>query len=164
MLFCTRNLPGYSAESFSVRLRIQILRLLGAKIAENSAILPGVNVFNVRNLEIGSHSGIGMNSVINCEAKVTVGNRVLIGPELLLFTSNHIWCPIDKTYFGKGLTKEAVVVADDVWIGGRVIILAGVEIGKGATIAAGSVVVKDVPEYAVVAGVPAKVIGTKDLN
>jgi maltose O-acetyltransferase len=162
--FFIKNIPGYSAESFSVRLRICTLKLLGAKISKKSAILPGVSVFNIRNLEIGQYSGIGMNSIINCEAKVTIGNRVLIGPELLVFTSNHIWCPIEKTYLGKGLSKEEVSIADDVWIGGRVVILAGVKIGKGATIAAGAVVVKDVPEYTVVAGVPAKLIGAKELN
>ena len=160
--FCVKNIPGYSSESIGVRLRIGSLRLLGARISKKSAILPGVNVFNIRNLEIGQYSGIGMNSIINCEAKVTIGDRVLIGPELLVFTSNHIWSSTEKTHFGKGLSKEGVSIADDVWIGGRVVILAGVKIGKGATIAAGAVVVKDVAEYTIVAGVPAKVIGEKD--
>ncbi|MBO2600169.1 acyltransferase [Shewanella algae] len=85
-----------------------------------------------------------------------------MGPDVKIFSTDHIWCPIDKTYFGKGLVSSPVIIEDDVWIGSGSIILKGVTIGRGATIAAGSVVTKNVPEYSIVGGVPAKFIKMKE--
>ena len=59
---------------------------------------------------------------------------------------------------------KPVIIGDDVWIGGRVIILPGVTIGNGAIVGAGAVVTRDVPEYAIVGGVPAKVIKMRTQN
>ena len=113
---------------------------------------------------MGDDSGIGVRSIINCQDKVSIGNKVLVGPEVLIFTANHIWNEEQNTFFEQGAETQPVVVLDDAWLGARSIILPGVTIGRGATIAAGSVVTKDVPHYAVVAGVPAKVVQIKRHN
>lgn len=74
-------------------------------------------------------------------------------------TSSHNTARTDIPMNQQGhLEKKEVVIGDDVWIGRRVIILPGIKIGNGVIIGAGAVVTKDVPDYAVVAGVPAKVI------
>ena len=57
-----------------------------------------------------------------------------------------------------------IVIADNVWLGFGVTILQGVRIGKGAVVCAGAVVTKDIPDYSIVAGVPAKIIGTRSMN
>ena len=93
-----------------------------------------------------------------------IGNYFHSGTECLIITQNHnydngIQIPYDTTY-----VKKNVVIKDFVWLGDRVIIVGNVTIGEGAVVAAGSVVCKDVPDYAVVGGNPAKVIKYRDIN
>ncbi len=83
----------------------------------------------------------------------------MMGPEVMIFTSNHRFDRIDIPMICQEREEpKKVVIGDDVWIGARVIILSGVRVGNGVVIGAGSVVTHDVPDYAVVCGVPAKVI------
>src|SRR5699024_4409224 len=93
------------------------------------------------------------------QGEITIGNGVMIGPYCLIYTCNHNTKDLSVPMFKQGMdVMKPVVIEDDVWIGGRVIILPGVHIGTGAIIGAGAVVTKDVPEYAIVAGNPAKII------
>ena len=106
---------------------------------------------------IGDYSGLG----INCKVRgpLEIGDNVMMGPDVIIFTSNHETSRTDIPMRGQGSTEpQKVTIESDVWIGARVIILPGVTIGKGAILAAGAVVTKDVPDYAVVGGVPAKVL------
>ena len=106
-------------------------------------------------VEIGDNSGIGICSKI--EGKTVIGKNVMMGPECIIYTSNHAFDRTDIPMNEQGFTPEKpVVIEDDVWIGGRVIILPGVHVGTGAVIGAGSVVTRDVESYAVIAGNPAK--------
>lgn len=83
----------------------------------------------------------------------------MMGPDVMIFTSNHETSRTDTPMRLQGTAKiKPVTIGDDVWIGARVIILPGVTIGQGAILAANAVVTKDVPEYAVVGGNPAKLI------
>lgn len=156
-----KNLPQNKTNSLSVRLRIILLKKMGAVIGDNSTILNGADIYIPRNLTLGSNSGIGIDCKISCGDKVIIGDRVLMGPEVMIYTTDHIWSADEKTYYGKGLTYKPVIIEDDVWLGARSIILKGVHIGKGATIAAGTIVTKDVPKYSVFAGTPGKVIKYK---
>ena len=107
-------------------------------------------------MEIGDRSGVGINAKMH--GKVIIGNDVMMGPECIIYTQNHDFSRTDIPMNKQGFSEEKpVIIGDDVWIGGRVIILPGVNVGKGAIIGAGSVVTKDVPEYAIVAGNPATV-------
>lgn len=108
-------------------------------------------------LSIGDNSGIG----INCEVygPVTIGNDVMMGPEVVIYTSGHKTDRIDIPMRLQGGTEaKPVTIGNDVWIGRRVMIMPGVSIGNGCVIGAGAVVTKDVPDYCVVAGVPAKIV------
>lgn len=108
-------------------------------------------------LEIGDNSGIGIRSMIY--GKVIIGDDVMMGPEVIVLTSGHNFNNTEIPMRLQGRTPEkSVVIENDVWIGTRCVILPGVHIGKGAVIGAGAVVTKDVPEYAVVGGVPARII------
>lgn len=109
---------------------------------------------------LGDRSGIGVGARIS---PCRIGNNVLMGPEVLIFDRNHRFQDPSRTIGSQGETaSEPPVIGDDVWIGARVIILPGVEIGAGAILGAGSVVTKDVPIRAVVAGNPAKVVGQRE--
>ena len=114
-------------------------------------------------LIIGDNSGIGINSKIS--SRVTIGKNVMMGPYCLIYTRNHRFSDTNIPIIEQGYEEyRPVIIEDDVWIGGRVIILPGVKIGKGVVIGAGSVVTKDVPSYSIVAGNPAKIIRKRNKN
>lgn len=124
--------------------------------------MKGVEASNPKNLSVGEQSGLGLNAYLSCVDEVTIGDLVLMGSDVMIFTADHNWCNVNKTYFNKGMIKAAVIIEDDVWIGAKVIILKGVTTGKGATIAACSVVTENVQSMAIiVGGVPAKFIKSK---
>lgn len=103
---------------------------------------------------IADNSGVG----IDCELRgaVTIGKNVMMGPECIFFSRNHAFDRVDIPMCQQGFQEEkCIVVGDDVWIGRRAMIMPGIHIGTGAIVAAGAVVSKDVPDYAVVAGNPA---------
>lgn len=111
-------------------------------------------------MSIGDRSSIGINSRIN--GAVRIGNDVMMGPEVMIYTRNHRSDRTDVPMIRQGVTEEKeVVIEDDVWIGARAIILPGVLVGKGSIVAAGAVVAKDVPRYSIVGGVPARVIRSR---
>ena len=113
-------------------------------------------------MEIGDRSGVGINATMH--GKVIIGKDVMMGPECIIYTQNHAFDRTDIPMLEQGFSPEKpVVIGDDVWIGGRVTILPGVHIGNGAIIGAGAVVTKNVPDYAIVGGNPAKVIKYRNL-
>ena len=106
---------------------------------------------------LGDNSGIGIRA--NISGPCSIGNNVIMGPDVTVFTANHRTDRVDIPIKYQGDTEpELVVIGDDCWIGYRAIILPGVRIGKGVVVGAGAVVTKDVPDYAVVAGNPARVV------
>lgn len=108
-------------------------------------------------LSIGNRSGIGLNARI--QGPVSIGDHVMMGPEVHIYTRNHDFSRRDIPMIDQGDTiSEPVIIGDDVWIGARSIILPGVTVGNGAIIAAGSVVTKSVAPYTIVGGNPAKLI------
>lgn len=129
-----------------------------------------VNVFDHRLVTVGrgSYGGIEVYSYGAPEAHLTIGNYVSIGPHVRFMLSGEHRTDCLSTFpFGaydpvnpacEDGCRGPVVVKDDVWIGMGAMILSGVTIGQGAVVGAGAVVTKDVPPYAVVGGVPAKLI------
>lgn len=106
---------------------------------------------------IGDNSGIGAYSIVS--KHTMIGNNVMMGEQCFIYTVNHAYDRLDIPMIKQGVSEcEPVMIGNDVWIGSRVTILPGVKIGNGVVIGAGSVVTKDVPDYAVIGGNPAKVI------
>ena len=108
-------------------------------------------------LFIGNNSGIGINFEVY--GPVTIRNDVMMGPEVIIYTNGHCHDRIDIPMRDQGFNEALpVVIGDDVWIGRRAMIMPGVKIGNGVVVAAGAVVTKDVPDFAIVGGVPAKIL------
>ena len=115
-------------------------------------------------LVIGDYSNIGPYSYIGCSGKITIGKHVMMGPRVSIYAENHVFDNPDILMKDQGVEKKEVIIEDDCWIASNSIILAGVTIGKGSLIAAGSVVTENVAPYSVVAGVPAKWIKSRKAN
>jgi acetyltransferase-like isoleucine patch superfamily enzyme len=111
-------------------------------------------------ISIGARTTIGFHTFIYASERITIGADCMIAPFVYLVDSNH------GTAVGTPMNRQAnvtapITVGDDVWIGARAVIGAGVRIESGAVVAAGSVVTRDIPPNAVVGGVPAKIIRTR---
>lgn len=119
---------------------------------------PGLVINFPENVKLGNNLIFNRNVSITARSGVSLGNDVLLGPNVVINDSNHLFKDRDKPITTQGHTAEEIVIEDDVWIAANSVILKGVHIGKGAVVAAGSVVTKDVPPYTVVAGVPARKI------
>lgn len=108
-------------------------------------------------VELGDNSGLGINC--NIMGKCIIGNDVMMGPDCIVYTRNHKTTDTTIPMWKQGFEDaRPVYIGNDVWIGSRVTILPGVHIGNGCVVGTGAVVTKDVPDYAVVGGVPAKVL------
>lgn len=141
----------------SKKIRYYLVKNIFSYCGKNVNVESRVWFGTGENIEIGNNSGIGYKSEI--QGPVKLGENVLMGPEVKIITWNHNFSDISTPIIKQGVKPpEKVIIGDDVWIGTRVIILPGVQIGKGAIIGAGSVVTKDIPSYSIVGGVPAKII------
>lgn len=113
-----------------------------------------------QNVHIGSSVSINQHVLIDacCGGKIGIGNDCLIGPYVLIQASDHRFDDPAVPIKGQGYTAGEIVIGDDCWIGGHVTITKNVHIGKGSIVGANSVVTRDIPEYTIAAGNPAKVI------
>lgn len=137
------------------KIRRIICRSIFDKCGDNVNIESGAR-FATGGISIGSGSGLGVNCSVH--GPLRIGDNVMMGPEVTILTHTHNIERTDIPMGQQGMRVAEVVVGNDVWIGMRSIIMPGVKIGNGAVIGAGAVVAKDVPDYAIVGGVPAKVI------
>jgi acetyltransferase-like isoleucine patch superfamily enzyme len=93
--------------------------------------------------------------------EISIGDNTIVGPRVILHSGNHIYKDKTVPVWKQGYHFKPIVIKDDVWLGSNVTVLQGVTINKGAIVAAGSIVTKDIDEFAIVAGVPAKKIGER---
>lgn len=136
-------------------LRNVLYQAGGIKIGKGTAIHMGARFYDT-NIEIGEDSIIGEKAILDGRARLKIGSHVAMASEVMIYNSEH---NINDEFFKA--TESPVTIEDYVFVGPRAIILPGVTIGTGAVVAAGAVVTKDVPPYAIAAGVPAKIIGER---
>lgn len=148
---------GYSVSMIIKKMRSSVGKHLFDRFGTNINIEKGADFGSGKGISIGNNSGLG----INCKVRgpLEIGDNVMMGPDVVIMTNSHNFERIDipMNIQGSAVPKK-VVIGNDVWIGTRAIILPGTTIGNGAIIGAGAVVTKDVPEYGIVGGVPAKLI------
>ena len=139
--------------------------IFGDKVTIGSyAIIRPTNLYGGEagvGLKMGNNSNIGPYSYIGCSGYIEIGNNVMISPRVSIYSENHNFDYTDRPMIEQGVTRSFVKIEDDCWIAANSVILAGVTIGKGSVVAAGSIVTKDVPPYSIVAGNPAKVIKSR---
>ena len=131
-------------------------RISGIKIGKGSSVHMGAVFYDPKNIKIGNDSIVGEGAVLDGRDKLNIGNHVDIASEVMIYNCEH-----DIGSQGFQASSAPVIIDDYVFIGPRAIILPGVKIGKGAIVGAGAVVTKDVPDFAIVGGVPAKIIGER---
>ena len=112
-------------------------------------------------LVVGDNSNIGASCYIGCSGFIRIGSNVMMSPRVSLYAENHNFSDVTRPMKAQGVSREPIVIEDDCWIASHAVVLAGVTIGRGSIIAAGSVVTKDVPPYSIIGGSPARVIRSR---
>ncbi|WP_319592665.1 acyltransferase [Protaetiibacter intestinalis] len=159
MLDVGTYLQGIRLAHFASYSHVRQVRLLerGADVS----FAPNVSFRNAERIRIGDGSHIGEFSIVwagNSTGRVTLGRKALLAPHVTITASNY---GIERgtPVMDQPKVERDIVIGDDVWLGANVVVTAGVTIGDGAIVGAGAVVTRDVPAFAIVGGVPAKVIG-----
>ena len=144
---------------------INALSYKGVTIGDNFtlgefSIIECTGVFNDigESLKIGNNVGMNHHCFIGVRGRIVIGDNVIFGPGVKIFSENHNYNRLDVPIKNQGVTKKKTIIGNDIWIGADVIILPGVNIGDGSVLAAGCIVTKDIPSFSVVAGIPAKII------
>lgn len=146
LLHIIGNIPSHHVRRF-------FYRVAGIKIGKGSSIHMGARFYDTQRITIGSDTIIGEGCVMDGRDRLTIGDHVDIASEVMLYNAEHdVHDPTFRAISGP------VTIEDYVFIGPRAIILPGVTVGKGAVVGAGAVVTKDVEPFAIVGGVPAKLI------
>jgi acetyltransferase-like isoleucine patch superfamily enzyme len=131
-------------------------------IARDSILIcTGIISHKGTGITIGDRTGINARAYLAGQGGISIGDDVIIGPNVQIFSENHDFSDLEIKIKNQGFSRQAVTIGNNCWLGSNVIILAGVTIGDGCVIAAGSVVTKSMPQNTIIAGVPAKVIKSR---
>ena len=162
--FAARHLPcsglPYSLGAKSIRKLCA--KLMFEKCGKNVNIEHGAFFASGKGIEIGDNSGIGLNCRV--AGPLVMGDDVMMAPGVTIVTQNHEVSDLSVPMRLQTAPKKKVTIGNDVWIGTNAVIMPGVTIGNGVIIGAGAVVTKDVPDYAIVGGIPAKLIKFRNQN
>ncbi len=147
-----------SLKYFAARVRSTMFGLKPGNFGKHIFVMDNVIFENFRNMEIGKWVFINHHTNFSTPLGMKIGNYVMIGPYCLFASVHHKFDGWNKPMLLQKPEMHPIVIQDDVWIGAKATILGGVTIGRGAIVAAGAVVAKDVEPYSIVGGVPAKLI------
>ncbi|MEI6522760.1 MAG: acyltransferase [Bacteroidota bacterium] len=144
-------------------LRIWYQKRNIGKIGKNSEIRPYVNIVGGKNVEIGKNVIVPGGTTISCLpgnylSKVIIEDNVLLAPNVSIYGSTHLYNNINIPIKNQGYKHGTATLKEGCWIGINSVILPGVTIGKNSVVGANSVVNKDVPDFVIVAGSPAKIV------
>lgn len=150
---CT--IPG----SLGTWVRRKSLHRHFARFDASTRIGDRLRVTNPERISIGKNCDFNHEVFITGGGGVTIGDYVGIGPGVKIWSVNHRYEDPNTPWMKQGYDKQAVVIEDDVWLGANCFVMPGTRIGHGAIISAGSVLMKSVPPFAIVAGNPGRVVG-----
>jgi acetyltransferase-like isoleucine patch superfamily enzyme len=142
-------------------LRWAYCRLVFARLAGFCFIRPGARISYSYRITAGRNLHVNGGASIDARGGLILGDNVLIGPNAVLLTSQHHWSDPSLPVVVQGHQLAPTTIGDDVWIGANAVILPGVTIASGTVVGAGAVVTKDTEPYSIVAGVPARAVGSR---
>lgn len=133
-------------------------------IADNVRILRNVTISTdgVGIISIGNNVHIGEGTIIFSRLRIEIRNEVIIGPQNIIVDHDHSYKNLNILIKDQGHVGKEILIEEDVWISSHCCVLKGVTIGKGCVIGASAVVNKDIPNYSVAVGIPAKVIKKRE--
>ncbi len=140
-----------------------VSQLRRARVGAGASIAPNVSLRGGERVEIGAFSHIGQYCSLwagDTSGRIVLGDHALLGPEVFITASNYRTAP-GAPIIEQPREEADVVIGRDVWLGARVIVLPGVEIGAGCVVGAGSVVTRSLPADSIAVGVPARVVGRR---
>lgn len=152
LLWCVGFVPVH-------HIRRLLYRIFGVTIGKGSSLHMQIVFYDPTHVVIGKDTIIGEKTVLDGRGQLSIGNHVDIASEVMIYNAEH--AVNDESFIAE---IKPVTIEDYVFIGPRAIILPGITIKKGAVIAAGAVVTKDVSEFSIMAGVPAKEIGKRSVT
>lgn len=142
----------------SVGLRYVFLKSVAQSCGEAVAVYSNTYLLNPQKLSIGRNVTMQPMTYIEASGGVTIGDDTSIAHGVSIMSETHVTKDPNIPFKNQGMVYKPVKIGNDVWIGAKVTIMAGVTVGNKAIIGANSVVTKDVPDYAVVVGAPARII------
>jgi acetyltransferase-like isoleucine patch superfamily enzyme len=143
-------------------IRYILLKSIAKKCGDNVSIHPHVYIFNPQQLSIGDNVSIHPMCYIDASGGIYIGNDVSIAHAATIMSSTHQYSNLDIPIKDQPVDLLNTEIKDNVWVGAKVTILAGIQVGSGSVLAAGAVITKNVTPNVVVGGVPA--IKIKDIK
>jgi acetyltransferase-like isoleucine patch superfamily enzyme len=139
-------------------IRNSFISLYLKKIGTNSSFMIGVQLKSPKSIQIGNNVVINSNVLLDGRGGLEIGNNTDIAREVIIWSMTHLFNTDHSAVIKK------VTIGEDCWIGSRSQILPGVILGNGVVVGCGSIVTKSFPEFSIIAGNPAKVIGIRSTN
>lgn len=139
-------------------MRARFWKLFIKKMGKKVFIMDSCIISSPLGIEIGDHVCINHHTTISGKGSLKIGNFIMIGPNCNILTADHGSKNQTEPMMFQEIVYGPVEIEDDVWLGANVVILPNVKIGRGAIVGANAVVTKNVPAFAIVGGVPAKLI------
>jgi len=147
--------------NIGLALRYALIAGLVRSCGDNVAIHPGSFLHNLEQMELGSNVSIHPMTNIDATGGVVIGSNVSIAHAVTILSTAHTFEQRSIPIKYQPLRMSRTVIEDDVWIGAKATVLAGVTVGKGAVIGTGAVVTRSVPPYSIAVGVPARVLAQR---
>jgi acetyltransferase-like isoleucine patch superfamily enzyme len=150
------NIPGIFGNMLRARYVIPRLKRCGHSLT----VMAGCRFRSIEHLEVGDNVTVGYDDFLQARGGLTIGNNVIIGPGVRIWSVNHRYDDPDAPVYDQGHDAKPVRLADNVFVGAASFILPGAVLNEGCIVVAGTVVSgKEYPSYAIIAGNPARIIG-----
>lgn len=137
-------------------IRYILLKTLAKYLGDNVSIHPDVYILNTEELYVGNNVSIHPMCYLEAKGGIKIGNDVSIAHAVTILSVNHIYTESDFPIKDQGINYKETQIEDNVWIGAKASILAGIVVGSGSIVGAGAVATKNVEKYSIVGGIPAK--------